>query len=157
MDRNIGNSLRTDTGQEKFNVLVNSTTPVQIDFNTKDTKADEKGKMIPGETIHTDFSVGTDNSGKVEDVSFSKSVITVYARNIEVLEQASNDGNKKTSGDLYRTPIPENLNFSDILGAILGHEIGHTQKENVLTMAKGGNAETEPTKVSNKILEELKN
>lgn len=157
MDRNIGNSLRTKTGQEQFNTLVNSEKPIQIDFNIKDTKADENGKMIPGETNHTNLLVGTDESGKVEDVSFSKSIITVYARNINVLEQASNDGKTATSGDLYNTPIPENLSFSDILGAVLGHEIDHTKKENVLTMAKGGNAETAPTKVSDKILEELKN
>lgn len=157
LDRNIGNSLRTGKGQEQFNTLVYSDKPIQIDFNTKDTKADEKGKMVPGETNHSDRFIITDMAGKVTDVTFSKSIITVYARNINILEQASNDGDTTTYGDLYKKPIPENISFADILGAILGHEIDHTKKENVLLKAKGENAEKEPTKTSDKILDELKN
>ena len=47
------------------------------------------------------------------------------------------------------------LNFIEILAAAIGHEIEHTTKDNVKTLITDKpNVETEPTKVSDKIVDQ---
>ncbi|HLP65508.1 DUF6443 domain-containing protein [Flavobacterium sp.] len=156
--RNLAKSLnQTDTGKAQFNTLVNSTTPVETVLNTTDKPVDKKGNITLAETTFTNLMEGKDpDTGKVEDVSFSKSTITFYMQNIDEVSEVSNDKDSKTSASLYGTKVPEGFNFSEIIGAIFGHEIGHTNKGNVLIWAQGGDHEKDPSKVHTAIIEETK-
>lgn len=154
--RNLAKSLnQTNTGRQQFNTLVNSTTPVETVLNEKDKPVDEKGAIVLAETNFSNLMDVKDlDTGKVEDVSFTKATITFFMGNIDKVSANSSDGDTKTKSSMYGTAIPEGFNFSDIIGAIFGHEIGHANKNNVLIWAQGGDHEAEPTKIHTQIINE---
>jgi hypothetical protein len=150
-DKNIGNALQaTATGREQFNKLVNSAQPTEIILDNGKGPTGEAGK-----TKNTDVSVATDMStGKIEDAAVGKSTITVYMGTVGDLADAEKNGNV---GKLNGTPV-DGLNFSQVVGAVVGHEIEHTTVSNVIIQNTPGTtekrAEAAPTAVSNKIINE---
>lgn len=156
--KNLAKSLNQfDTGKEQFNKLVNSTTPVETVLNNKDVFTAKDGSPVPARTTQQQpIMEGTDpDTGEVVDVEFKKSTITFYMKTIDNMNSKLNDGNAKTGDSLNGTKVPEGTNFSQLIGIIFGHEIDHTTKENVLASYKG-KQEIEPTKTSDKMINELK-
>lgn len=108
-----------------------------------------------GKTKNTGVAVGTDiTTGKIEDATVGKSTITVYMGTIGELADAQKNGNV---GKLNGTSV-DDLSFTQIIGAVVGHEIEHTTTENVIVQQTPGATEKEyeekPTAVSNKIINE---
>lgn len=156
--KNLAKSLnQTTTGKSQFNTLVNSSYPIETIIDKTNAPKDSKGKLIFGSTV-PDALIATDLSGKVDEESttIKKSIITFFDINIKLLDDALNDGKTNTGGNLYGTKLDEKFNFSDLIGIIFGHEIEHTKKENIIVEANGGNAEEEPTNISNQIIKETK-
>jgi len=154
--RNLAKSLnQTGTGKEQFQTLVNSTHPIQTVLDNASAPKDGAGKLIFGSTKNSGVMTGTNpDTGKVEDATVASSTITFFTKNIGKLDTAVNDGDKSTGGTLYGTKVPEGTNYSEIIGAIFGHEIDHTTIENTIIEANGGNYEHNPTQISNKIIKE---
>ncbi|MGH2667122.1 hypothetical protein [Flavobacterium sp.] len=153
-DRNIGNALQaTTTGKEQFNKLVNSAQPTEIILdNGKGSDGDA------GKTKNSDVAVGVDMAtNKIEEVSIGKSTITVYMGTVGDLADAAADKTGAVVGKLNGTPVT-GLSFTQIVGAVVGHEIEHTTPSNVIVQNTQGatvkQAEAVPTQVSNKIINE---
>lgn len=150
-DRNIGNALQaTATGKEQFNKLVNSTQTIEIKL---DNGVGPKGEA--GKTNNGTVAVGTDMAtGKIEEVSVEKSTITVYMGTVGDLADADKNG---MIGKLNGTPVT-GLTFTQIIGAVVGHEIEHTTTDNVIVQQTPNSTEKQieaaPTQVSNKIITE---
>lgn len=150
-DKNIGNALQaTATGREQFNKLVNSAQPTEIILDNGKGPGGDAGK-----TKNSDVAVGVDMAtNKIEEVSVGKSTITVYMGTVGDLADAEKNGNV---GKLNGTPV-DGLNFTQIVGAVVGHEIEHTTPSNVIVQNTDGatvkQAEAVPTQVSNKIINE---
>jgi hypothetical protein len=150
-DRKIGDALQaTATGREQFNKLVTSAQPTEIKIDNGVGPNGEAGK-----TKNTDVAVGMDMStGKIEDATVGKSTITVYMGTIGGLADADKEG---MVGKLNGTPVT-GLNFTQIVGAVVGHEIEHTTTSNVIVQQTANATEKQieatPTAVSNKIINE---
>lgn len=150
-DRNIGNALQaTKTGKEQFDKLVNSEQVIEIVIKN------EKGpKGQAGGTNNGEVAYATDmETGKIEDVEVTKSTINIYMGTVGDLADAEKNG---AQGKLNGTPV-DGLNFTQILGAVVGHEIEHTTKDNVIIQMTPNSTEAQyekkPTEVSNKIINE---
>ena len=147
----IGDALQaTATGKEQFNKLVNSAQPIEIIIDNGKGPEGEAGK-----TKNTDVAVGMDMAtGKIEDATVGKSTITVYMGTIGELADAEKNGDV---GTLNGTSV-EGLDFTQIVGAVIGHEIEHTTTDNVIIHQTPKSTEKQveavPTEVSNKIITE---
>ncbi len=155
--RNLARSLRqTETGEAQFQTLVNSNIPVETIVNNEDKPGSKEDKPIGAITVPKGVMEGSDLSGNVVDVTIKKFEITFFLKNIDDQAAALNDKDNSTGATLNGTPMDEGFNFSDIIGAIFGHEIGHTDKENVIIQSNNGDVEKIPTEISNKIIEEIR-
>lgn len=150
-DKNIGNALQaTATGREQFNKLVNSAQPTEIILDNGKGPTGEAGK-----TNNSGVAVGVDMAtNKIEDASVGKSTITVYMGTVGDLADAGKSGGV---GKLNGTPVT-GLDFTQIVGAVVGHEIEHTTTSNVIVQQTDRSTEKQieaaPTAVSNKIINE---
>jgi hypothetical protein len=148
-DKKIGDALQaTATGKEQFNKLVTSAQPTEIIVDNGKGSEGEAGK-----TKNTGVAVAVDMAtGKIEDVVVGKSTITLYMGTIGELADAEKNGNV---GKLNGTSV-DGLNFTQIVGAVVGHEIEHTTTANIIIQqspnATQNQIEAEPTAVSNNII-----
>jgi hypothetical protein len=148
-DRNIGAALQaTEKGREQFGKLVNSVQPTEIKIENGKSPDGDAGK-----TKNENVAVGVDMAtGKIEDATVGKSTITLYMGTIGDLADAQKNGNV---GTLNGTSV-DDLSFTQIVGAVVGHEIGHTEKDNVIVQNTNGatkkQIEATPTATSNTII-----
>jgi RHS repeat-associated protein len=152
-DKRLGNSLQgTATGKGQFDKLVNSDHPISTEVNqgsepVYNDKA--KGVLQLGKTDNkTEKELSLEGGKmKVEGVSVTESKITI---NVASIEKIGKEGGTMSGVEL------KGLSFDQILGAVLGHEIEHTTKENASLPAKGKDDEAAAHEVSKKILTETK-
>jgi hypothetical protein len=158
-EKKFGEALRkTETGKKQFDKLVNSEVQVKVLFDPGRHK-DKDGKTtnVFGKTDNGEVQITTDTKGKAVDAKVLEgSTITIYKGMIEKAVADNNDPNVPTVPTLYDKSI-EGLSYFEIGGAVFGHEIEHTTKENILDIANEGKgaAEKGPTKVSDKIVDEI--
>lgn len=149
-DKNIGNALQlTATGRAQFDKLVNSAQPTEIVLDNGKGPIGEAGKTKNiNPSMEIDLGTGQATGGQAE-----KSVITVYMGTIGDLAEADKNGNV---GKLNGTPV-NGLNYNQIVGAVVGHEIEHTTSDNIILQQSNATVkqiEATPTNVSNKIIKE---
>ena len=159
-DKRIGIELqKTEAGMEQFTKLVNSQQPIQIVL--KDGKAvDKEGKIIDvaGGTVNEVLLI-PDGSGKTIDADINKSTINIYIGRINEMLAADKEGDiVMFKGDGQEGRSTNGLTFIEILAAVIGHEIEHATKNNIIIRANRGDtvAEEGPTKVSNNIIDQIK-
>jgi RHS repeat-associated protein len=150
-DKKIGNELqKTETGKKQFDKLVKSGEhDIEIVYHNE---TNDKGPAnTHSEDIVSDFDFG---ANKTEVVSVGKSTIDVYLGTVGKLADAEKDGNV---GKINGKEI-NGLNFTQILAAVIGHEIEHTTIENltlqITPKATEADVEKEPTNISNQIVDE---
>ncbi|MBZ4036688.1 hypothetical protein K6T82_18100 [Flavobacterium sp. 17A] len=158
-ERNLGNALQeTATGREQFNKLVNSDIPTTVIIDTQNTPKDENGVMIAGETgpvLSKNGNVAQmkDETGKVVGLKPAGFEITLYSKNAGALI----DGNAKGGAGVYGKELPKGTTFTQLMGVIFGHEIEHATPQDLLNGYKNPSNEEGPaTKISDKIIDELK-
>ena len=166
-DKALGDGLRNsgDTGATQFNTLVNSTNPIRIERNT--TKGADVTEADGG--VFKSYQFGHTDSGKEVKSSFKGNelveiefkvtqVITINEGTIsEFFGDAKaypnafkSGGNKEEAGF-----VKEGMSISEFIIGVLGHEIGHTTKENVMIQIKGGDNEAGPTETGRQIMRDI--
>ncbi|WP_025667869.1 hypothetical protein [Aquimarina megaterium] len=149
-DKNIARSLRqTKTGEEQFQKLVNSDAEIQIELDSKsEIKTNPKnGEVIVGETQN--YELGLD--AKTGDITVSKSKIVLFEKTIDAVVDATETQDIKFEGESIN-----GLNFSEVLGSVVAHEIEYTTNENERTARKNEDTETIPKLIQVKMIKELK-
>ncbi len=157
--RNLAKSLNmTDTGKSQFSKLVNSNIPTETILDNKTSPKSKTGGLILANVVPTGVMEVTEvdtASGKSEvvDATVDKMTITFFLKNIDKVVSDANDGDSNQPTG-YGKVIPAGTTFSELIGAIFGHEIEHTTIVNVITESNGGDVEKLPTEISNKIINE---
>jgi len=143
--KTIGNAmLKTETGQERLNAMFNNTEKISITLSPDIVLKD--GGYSVGRNDKINQKLFPDGSIKVGEHK-----ITINKGSIE----------KLISQDAGENPI-KGLTMDQAIGAVAGHESGHTEKENVKQSYEnhytGTNYDLEvrPDEIMNKILQELK-
>jgi RHS repeat-associated protein len=149
--KRLGDELqRTKTGAEQFNRLINSPTKTQINFVDGKHPTDERAAAS---TKNGDFDYYTDDKTKevVAAEPAKEATISIYMGKVD--EVLKGDGEYGLYGK-----STEGLSFMEVLAAIVGHEVEHTTKENLLLLVKYGpkskQVEEKPTEKSNNIIDE---
>ena len=147
----VGNALTsTTTGTERLNYMLGHDEKISITL-TNDVVLKDGGYSL-GHNNRTGLQLYRDGSIKVGEHQ-----IVINTGSIE----------KMTSQDAGENPY-KGLTMEDAIGAVAGHESGHTEKENTKqsienhqAKQKGSpiihNLEARPNEIENKILDELKN
>ena len=165
-DREYGESLKNSgpDGKDKFDYLVSKNTQdIQIDFLPIDNGGNSMYYF--GQT-YNDFS--TDKDGNVSKINSSR--IEIYVNSSETYVKDINNnklkGGDKIEGDA-KIIKDAKLTVKDNVTSVVGHELGHTTKENQQRMNNekrpdyrynnSNNSETIPEKTRTKILNEFAN
>ncbi|MET3539147.1 RHS repeat-associated protein [Chryseobacterium limigenitum] len=159
-DKKLGDNLRNSgkKGLEQFNTLVNSSIPTTLTLDTKKSiQKDSDGNPVQAETT-TRFdtkSVVKDRKGNVIDVKLKSADIVLFTASIQ--DEAKNPDKYSQYNDPKETQAIKSgvITEDDITTMSLGHEIGHTTKDNVLTTLNGGDREAVPEKTDNQIMNEI--
>jgi len=159
----IARFLRTfEQGEIQFQELVNSDIPTTTSLDFKSTPEDEDGALILGLTKPS--SAGKDGKiayGEDEflEVFPTRFDITIFWKNARTVAGEINDDDPDNNPSLNGTVVKTRVLVTQLIGIIFGHEIGHANAKNLLTLWNNGEdaVEVEPTKVADKMLEELKN
>lgn len=157
-DKKIGNELqKTAQGKEQFDKLVNSTQTVEI---IMEEGRHPKDDWVTGQTINsTDgldgkLSISTDEKGNIVSAEASKSTIHVYTESIKEVMKTSKDGYEGDERGIGPTSV-KGLSFNQVVSAVLGDEIEHTTKSNMLVAIKDpANRETVPRQISTNIIDQ---
>lgn len=150
-DKRVGNSLQsTEKGREQFGKLVNSEAPItlDVDLSSKASKGKD-GSYTLGVTTNNYDAASDPFTGKVEEVVVTSADITIKVANIEGLMSELSSGTMKDDA-------LKGLNFDEMLGVVVGHEIDHTTAENAKIMEEKGDKEKVPTATGYQIAKELK-
>jgi RHS repeat-associated protein len=133
-ERAMGDALRkTDAGRAQFNKLVNSGKEITVNINNgTDVKKDKEGNYVMGQTKPTDYDVDPHleepASSRKYEAKVYKAEITINVATIA----AAYDDEQKTGDALFaNVNLGKNVSFTDVLGAIFGHEIEHTTDKNL--------------------------
>jgi hypothetical protein len=148
-DIRLGNSLQsTATGKEQFSKLVNSEQKITIEVNMSSIPVIDKDGATQFGKTDTNYQEAKNLDGKIEQVKVTDASIVI---NVASIEKGVKDFASPTSNTAY-----DGLNFEQLLGVTVGHEIEHTTETNILFSAQGGNKETKPTAVGAQIATEMK-
>jgi RHS repeat-associated protein len=149
-EKKLGAALqKTATGKKQFDKLVNSETKVTVLFEEGKHK-DKNGKETNAAASNNNGKVNT-TDGKV----LEGSTIKIYKGMINQFVADNNNPKVDFAWGLYGKST-QGLSFIEVEAAAFGHEIEHTTKENIITVANKGAGEGEkvPTEISNKIIDE---
>ena len=153
-DKRFGNALvKTETGKEQFDKLVNSKQSITIEYDSKSPVSYEKDGSLYG-------GVTTNKINEVSEYDMQTGKTTVVGVEIESSSIVMNLNNISEGIKLLENPDVSSpykgLTFYELFVALAGHEIEHTTNENATTRANGGDSEAKPNEVSIQIAEEIK-
>jgi hypothetical protein len=145
--KRIGNAMmKTETGSTYLSKMLFHDEKISLTLSSEIRRNDE-GKLVLGANDKTGIKQSAD--GK----------ITVGEHKIAIYEGSINEAIKESS----RVEQYKGLKTDEAIGAVAGHESGHTEKTNtaqgIENREKGKNihdVEAVPNKIENKILEEWK-
>ena len=144
--KRVGNAMMgTETGTERLNFMFKHDEKISINLSNKEVRTDDGIGYITGTNKRTDQKLSKDGSIKVGEHK-----ITINTGSIE----------KLISPDAGNNPL-KGLTMDQAIGAIAGHESGHTEKGNTKQSYENTykgmdhNLETRPDEIMNKILKEL--
>jgi len=143
----IGNSMiKTEKGTEMLNVALNHPETISFSINTSnEVTRDESGSPLLGEINRTGLSMVDGN------IKVGEHKITINEGAINYLT-GSESGENQYKG----------VNAEDAIGAVAGHEIGHTDPANTRQAYENkvnnatNDTELEPDKIDSEILDQLK-
>ena len=145
--KTVGNAmLSTEKGQERLNSMFYNNEKISISFSSEIIKEGNNGYRV-GDDFKTNIKKHSDGS-----IVVGEHKIIIYNKAIE----------KEISKDAGNNPY-KGLTMDEAIGAVAGHESGHTEHENtkqdVENSEKGTTNDVEalPNKIENQILEEIKN
>lgn len=135
-DKQFGNALRNsgERGSQAFDKLVNSSAKITVEFHNEETGT---GMWQMG---HTD--IGTEGNGYTTQsdgsIKLDKAKIDIYVDTANKFVDGVNKGEvvKSENGTTYQNQTIDlvknnNLTGNNVATAIFGHEIGHTDNNNV--------------------------
>ena len=142
----VGNSLlKTETGTKQLNSMLGYNEKISI---TVSSDVKKNGKI---------FTMGINNRKKVKETKDGK--VTVEEHQITIYEGSIQEAIKEKSG----VKDYAGLDLEDAIGAVAGHESGHTEKENTKQALENSNDQTttkhdlekRPNEIEKKIIDEL--
>ncbi len=158
-DKKFGKALqKTETGKVQFNKLVTSETKTTVVF-AEGTHKDKNGNETTavGVTNNGNLDIKKNEKGVATDVKIvDGSTITLYKGTADKMVADNNNPKVEDAWGLYGKST-QGLKATEIIAAAFGHEIDHTTKGNIITIANSGRNEGEkiPTQISNQIIDEF--
>jgi RHS repeat-associated protein len=149
--KTVGDALQaTKTGQEQFAKLIAPGQQTQLVINQEEVKKDKPGYALANTKNKTDIEFDGKNKTSTADVK--SSIITINITEVDAIMKDA----KTQEIKMGEVTLTSDMTFTELLGAIFGHEIEHTTDANETIKVNKGDFEKPAYNVSDKILNETK-